>query len=218
MKTTTSTSKAGNKSATPAAPKSGSSGSAKAASSNGKSTAQPKGANSDASKLHKLFEDELKDIYWAEKALTKALPKMAKNATSPELIKALQTHLTETEGQVSRIEQVFELIGTKAQAKKCEAMAGLIKEAEELMQDNDKGVMRDAAIISAGQKVEHYEIASYGTLRSFAQTLGLDEAAGLLEETLNEEKNADQTLTDVAESAINIQAASEDEEESEDDK
>jgi ferritin-like metal-binding protein YciE len=161
----------------------------------------------DSSKLHKLFEEELKDIYWAEKALTKAIPKMIKNATSEELIEALEDHLEETEEQVKRCEQVFEILGKSPQAKKCEAMAGLIKEAEELMSDSDKGVMRDAAIISAAQKVEHYEIASYGTLRTFAKTLGLDDAADLLEETLNEEKNADETLTGVAESAINVKAA-----------
>lgn len=165
------------------------------------------GAGMQQSQLMKLFEDELKDIYWAEKALTKALPKMAKNATSPELVEALQNHLQETEGQIERLEQVFEILGKKASAKKCEAMAGLIKEGEEIMGDTEKGAMRDAGIISAGQKVEHYEIASYGTLRTFAQVLGLDDAAELLEETLNEEKAADETLTGVAESAVNVEAA-----------
>lgn len=165
-----------------------------------------------STKLEKLFEDELKDIYWAEKALTKALPKMIKKASSSELVDAIETHLAETEEQVTRIEQVFELLGKKATAKKCEAMDGLIKEAEELMEESEEGVMRDAAIISAAQKVEHYEIASYGTLRAFAETLGFDEVAALLETTLEEEKNADQTLTDVAVSAINLEAASEPEE------
>jgi ferritin-like metal-binding protein YciE len=165
-------------------------------------------AQDDSSKLHKLFEEELKDIYWAEKALTKAIPKMIKKATNEELIEALENHLEETEGHVQRCEQVFEILGKTAQAKKCEAMAGLIKEAEELMTESDEGVMRDAAIISAAQKVEHYEIASYGTLRTFATTLGLTDAAELLEETLNEEKNADEILTGVAESAINVKAAS----------
>lgn len=165
-----------------------------------------------SSKLEKLFEDELKDIYWAEKALTKALPKMMENATSPELIEAIETHLAETEEQVNRVEQVFELLGKKASAKKCEAMEGLIKEAEELMEEADEGVMRDAAIISAAQKVEHYEIASYGTLRAFAETLGLDDIAALLEQTLKEEKNADETLTQVATTAVNLEAASEPEE------
>lgn len=162
----------------------------------------------DSSKLHKLFEEELKDIYWAEKALVKALPKMAKKATSQELIDAIETHLEETEGHVERCEEVFEILGKNPQGKKCEAMEGLIKEAEEMMSEAEEGVMRDAAIISSAQKVEHYEIASYGTLRTFAKTLGLTEAAELLEETLNEEKNADETLTGVAESAINVKAAS----------
>ncbi len=168
------------------------------------------------SQLMKLFEDELKDIYWAEKALTKALPKMIKNATAQELVEALQNHLEETEGHVTRAEQVFEVLGKKATAKKCEAMAGLIKESEEIMSDTEKGAMRDAGIISAGQKVEHYEIASYGTLRTFAETLGLTEAVELLEETLNEEKAADEKLTEVAESSINMEAAGEDEDEEED--
>lgn len=167
------------------------------------------------SKLMKLFEDELKDIYWAEKALTKALPKMVKNATNEDLIMALENHLEETEGQIEKLEQVFESIGKKAQAKKCEAMAGLVKEAEEIMKETDKGAMRDAGIISAGQKVEHYEIASYGTLRQFAKTLGLEDAAELLEEILDEEKAADQKLTDIAEANINMQAAEEEEGEEE---
>lgn len=168
---------------------------------------------SDESKLRKLFEDELKDIYWAEKALTKALPKMAKNATSEELKEAIINHLEETEGQIEKLEEVFEVIGKNPQAKKCEAMAGLIKEGEEIMKETDKGSMRDAGIISAGQKIEHYEIASYGILRTFAQTLGIDDAASLLEEILEEEKAADEKLSEIAETAINIQAAGESEEE-----
>ena len=163
----------------------------------------------EGSKLMKLFEDELKDIYWAEKALTKALPKMAKNATSPELIEALENHLKETEGQIEKLEQVFELIEKKAVAKKCEAMAGLVKESDEIMKDTEKGAQRDAGIISAGNKVEHYEIASYGTLKTFANVLGLSEAADLLNEILEEEKNADATLTQIAESIINVQASEE---------
>ena len=164
------------------------------------------------SQLMKLFEDGLKDIYWAEKALTKAIPKMIKNATSEELIEALENHLSETEEQVKRVEQVFEVIGKKATAKKCEAMEGLIKEGEEIMEECEEGPMCDAGIISAGQKVEHYEIASYGTLRQFAETLGLDEAVALLQMTLDEEKAADEKLTEVAVSAVNIQAAHEEEE------
>ena len=161
--------------------------------------------------LLELFENELKDIYWAEKALTKALPKMAKNASSSELVEAIENHLEETEAQVEKLEQVFEILGKKAVAKKCEAMAGLVKEGEEIMQDTEKGPQRDAGIISAAQKVEHYEIASYGTLRAFAQTLGLEDAAQILEEILEEEKNADQTLTEVAETTINVEALEEEE-------
>jgi ferritin-like metal-binding protein YciE len=163
-------------------------------------------------KLMKLFEDSLKDIYWAEKALTKAIPKMVKKATATELIDALENHLEETESQVEKVEQVFEIIGKKAVAKKCEAMNGLIKEAEEIMKETEDGAMRDAGIIAAAQKVEHYEIATYGTLRTFAQTLGLDDAAGILEEILDEEKSADEKLTDVAVSTINMHAAEEMEE------
>ena len=167
--------------------------------------------NDDHSKLRKLFEEELKDIYWAEKALVKAIPKMIKKATSEELIEALENHLEETEGHVQRCEQVFELLGKPAQSKKCEAMDGLLAEADDIMSESDEGVMRDAGIISAAQKVEHYEIATYGTLKTFAKTLGMNNIADLLEETLNEEKNADETLTSVAESAINVKASQTDE-------
>ena len=167
----------------------------------------------ESSQLMKLFEDQLKDMYWAEKALTKALPKMIKNATSGELIEALENHLQETEEQVSRLEQVFELIEKKAAAKKCEAMDGLIKEGQSIMEDCEEGAMCDAGIIAAGQKIEHYEIASYGTLQTFASTLGLKEAAELLEQTLNEEKNADETLTEVAVSVVNKKALHADDEE-----
>ncbi|MEP6645884.1 MAG: ferritin-like domain-containing protein [Saprospiraceae bacterium] len=159
-----------------------------------------------ASGLQQLFEDELKDIYWAEKALTKAIPKMIKKATSEELIDALKDHLEVTKGQVTRCEEVFESIGVKAAAKKCEAMEGLMKEADEIMESTESGSVRDAGIISAAQKVEHYEIASYGTLTTFARQLGFDEAANLLEETLNEEKEADSTLTEIAENNVNEDA------------
>ena len=174
--------------------------------SNGKSKSKTSESGMKHSQLMKLFEDELKDIYWAEKALTKAIPKMIKNATSEELIEALKNHLSETEEQVTRVEQVFEVIGKKATAKKCEAMAGLMKEAEEIMEDCEEGPMCDAGIISAGQKIEHYEIASYGTLRQFAETLGLEEAVDLLEATLEEEKNADQILSDIAIASVNEEA------------
>lgn len=164
-------------------------------------------ASMQSSQLMKLFEDELMDLYWAEKAITKAMPKMIKNATSQELIDALTSHLAETGTQVTRLEQVFESIDKKATAKKCEAMDGIIEEAGELMESCEEGAMRDAGIISAGQKVEHYEIASYGTLRQFAETLGLTEAVTLLEATLNEEKAADKKLSEVAIHAINLEAA-----------
>jgi ferritin-like metal-binding protein YciE len=164
-------------------------------------------------KLQKLFVDELKDIYWAENALTKALPKMAKNATLPELKEALESHLEETKGHIERLDQVFEIIGVKAVAKKCEAMAGLIKEGGEIMDETEEGSQRDAGIISAGQKVEHYEIATYGTLRAFAETLGYTQAVELLEQTLEEEKAADAKLTEVTPAAI---AESEEEGEDED--
>lgn len=168
---------------------------------------KPSNSSMESSQLMKLFEDELKDIYWAEKALTKAIPKMVKKATSGELVEALENHLAETEEQIIRIEQIFEIIGKKAVAVKCEAMAGLMKEAEEIMDECEKGAMRDAGIISAAQKVEHYEIATYGTLRQFAQTLGLREVVSLLKATLNEEKAADAKLTAVAVTTINVDAA-----------
>lgn len=175
---------------------------------------QSKGKSTNASsmqhsQLMKLFEDELKDIYWAEKALTKAIPKMIKKSTSEELIAALTSHLAETENQVLRLEDVFASIGKKATAVKCEATVGLIKESEEIMEECESGSMRDAGIISAAQKVEHYEIATYGTLRQFAETLGLTEAVALLEATLIEEKAADVKLTEVAVSAVNVEASEE---------
>jgi ferritin-like metal-binding protein YciE len=179
-----------------------------------KTSSSKKSNNSDVAKgLHGLFENELKDIYWAEKALVKALPKMAKKATSEELVEALEEHLKVTERQVARLEEVFTAIGVKAEAKKCEAMVGLITEAEDVMKETEPGVVCDAGIIASAQKVEHYEIATYGTLCAFAKTLGEDEALELLEETLNEEKEADVTLTQIAESSINVEAAGEDMEE-----
>jgi ferritin-like metal-binding protein YciE len=174
-----------------------------------------KGSGSEANGLRELFMTELKDIYWAEKALTKALPKMAKKATDEDLVAALENHLAETETHVERLEQVFDILGEKATAKKCEAMSGLIEEAEELMEENEAGVVRDAAIISAAQKVEHYEIASYGTLVAFANTIGEDEAGSILHKTLDEEKNADMKLSEIAETAVNLEAAGEEAEEEE---
>lgn len=162
------------------------------------------------SALNELFIDELKDIYWAEKHLVKALPKMAKAATSDELRAAIEKHITETENQVSRLEQVFQSIGEKAAAIKCEAMEGLIKEGEEIVKETEKGsITRDAGIISASQKIEHYEIASYGTLRTLAGVLGYDEAVELLEATLAEEKQCDEDLTILAVNGINKMASTE---------
>lgn len=172
---------------------------------------QVKAKSTAAEGLKELYIDSLKDIYWAEKALLKALPKMAKNATTESLITAIDEHIAVTEEQVARLERVFELAGKKAVAKKCEAMDGLIKEGEEIMKSTEPGPVRDAGIISASQKIEHYEIASYGTLRAFAETLGDTEAVALLEETLNEEKQADVTLTEAAYNDINFEAAEEDE-------
>jgi ferritin-like metal-binding protein YciE len=166
--------------------------------------------------LRKLFMDQLKDMYWAEKALTKALPKMIKEASSNELIDALSGHLDETEGQVTKLEQVFQKLGEKASAQKCEAMEGLIEEATEIMGDLEKGSVKDAGIICAGQKVEHYEIGTYGCLKTYAGILGEMDVADLLDDILSEEKNADETLTQVAQS-INWEAANESEEEDESD-
>jgi ferritin-like metal-binding protein YciE len=160
--------------------------------------------------LRELFVDSLKDIYWAEKALTKALPKMAKNSTSENLITAINDHLSVTEEQVKRLEQVFSLIGEKAAAKKCDAMEGLIKEGESIMEETEAGAVRDAGIIAASQKIEHYEIATYGTLAAFATTLGEDDAVLLLEKTLAEEKEADTLLTEAAYNTINFDANEED--------
>lgn len=166
--------------------------------------------NFDESGLKDLFIDELKDIYWAEKHLAKALPKMAKAATSNELRSAIEQHESETENHIMRLEQVFETIGRKASGKKCPAMVGLVEEGKEIMEETEDGSMtRDAGIISAAQKIEHYEIASYGTLRTLANQLGITEAAQLLEQTLEEEKNTDVKLTEIAESFVNESAKTE---------
>lgn len=178
-----------------------------------KSKAAKKAPKANAAEdLRALFEDMLKDIYWAEKALTKALPKMIKNATSEQLVNALNDHLDVTKEQVARLEEVFGLIGKKPQAKKCDAMEGLLKEGEGIIEATEPGAVRDAGIIAAGQKVEHYEIASYGTLVAWANIIGEEEAADLLQLTLDEEKEADSTLTNVAENDINFVAAEGDEE------
>jgi len=153
-----------------------------------------------------LLLEELRDLYDAEKQLTKALPKMAKAATSEELRAAFEEHLQQTEGQVERLEQIFEQLGEKATGKKCAAMSGLIKEGEEVASETDDDSVRDAGLIAAAQKVEHYEISGYGSVRTHAQLLGHDQAVRLLQETLDEEKETDEKLNDLAESMINEEA------------
>lgn len=160
-----------------------------------------------AQDLRHLFINELKDIYWAEKALLKAIPVMVENATTPELVKALTNHTKQTQEHVIRLENVFSIMGEKPEAKKCEAMDGLIKEAEEIMHKTVKGVVRDAGIILAGQKVEHYEIATYGTLSAFAKSIDEDEVVAILRKTLSDEKQADIMLSEIAEKFINLDAA-----------
>jgi ferritin-like metal-binding protein YciE len=165
---------------------------------------------SDETMLKELFVDELKDIYWAEKYLLKALPKMRKASTSEELANAFEQHLEVTEEHVGRVEQVFELLNMTARAKKCEAMEGLVTEAQNLLEDLPKGTMaRDAGLIISAQKIEHYEIAAYGSLVQLAKTMGHNEIADLLQDTLDEEKEADQLLTELAVSGINIGAENE---------
>jgi ferritin-like metal-binding protein YciE len=176
--------------------------------SSGSSTMQ-----SEETMLKELFIEELRDIYWAEKHLTKALPKMKKSATSQELAAAFEDHLAVTEKQIERVEQVFEILEMTPRAKKCEAMEGLVKEAQSIMEELPKGsAVIDAGLIIAGQKVEHYEIAAYGSLVQLAKTMGENEIADLLQQTLDEEKQADQLLTELAVSGINITAENEPEE------
>ncbi len=177
-----------------------------------KKTPASSSSKTEETMLRELFVDELKDIYWAEKHLTKALPKMKKAATSTELANAFEEHLAVTKGQIERVEQVFELLEMKASAKKCEAMEGLVKEAESIIEDLPKGsYVIDAGLIIAAQKVEHYEIASYGSLVQLAKTMGENEMADLLQQTLDEEKQADQMLTELAVSGINMGAENESE-------
>jgi ferritin-like metal-binding protein YciE len=166
--------------------------------------------------LEKFFVDALKDIYWAEKHLTKALPKMQKAATSEELQAAISDHLAQTEEHISRLEQAFEQLGHKAQAKKCEAMEGLIKEGDTAVEETEDGSStRDVGIIVSAQKVEHYEIATYGSLVQLAKTMGHDDIAELLAQTLEEEKETDEKLTQLAETNINWEAEQEGEEDME---
>lgn len=160
--------------------------------------------------LTEFFVDSLKDIYWAEKQLVKTLPKMQKAATSQQLKDAIVTHLEQTKEQVSRLEQVFEILGKRAQAKKCDAMEGLTKEGESIIEETDKGTAtRDVGIIMAAQKVEHYEIATYGGLVQLAKTLGQTQISDLLAETLAEEKETDELLSQIAENDVNYEASEE---------
>lgn len=156
--------------------------------------------------LEDLFVHELSDMYNAEKQLTKALPKMAKAASDPALAKAFESHLKETEGQVERLEEVFDVCGLRSHREKCEATEGLVTEAKEVIDSTEEGPVRDAALIASAQKVEHYEIASYGTLCAIAKKLGYDEAAKLLEQTLDQEKAADKKLNMLALDNINADA------------
>lgn len=160
--------------------------------------------------LQKLFVDGLRDIYWAEKQLTKTLPKLMKAATSDQLRQSFEEHRMVTEQQIGRVEQVFQLLGVKAVAKKCDGMDGLTREADTIVLETQKGTLsRDAGLVMAAQKVEHYEIASYGSLAQLAATLGLEEAKNLLGQTLQEEKDQDERLTQIAVSSINIEAEKE---------
>lgn len=169
-----------------------------------------------SSEFEKFFVDQLKDIYWAEKHLTKALPKMQKAATSEELQQAIEDHLVQTEEHISRLEQVFEQLGKKAQAKKCDGMEGLVKEGEHIVEETEDGTMlRDAGIIISAQKVEHYEISAYGSLITLAKTMGQNEIADILAQTLEEEKETDALLTQLAENNINEEAEEEGSEEEE---
>ncbi len=169
--------------------------------------------------LHDAFIDELRDSYDAEKQLTKALPKLAKAATSPELAEAFAMHLEETRAQIERLEQVFASLGEKVRGKHCDGMEGIVEEGKSIMEEDFDDQTMDACLIAAGQRAEHYEMAAYGTLVAWARAMGHEEAADLLQENLDEEKAADEKLTSIAEAGINSAAAQmahgEDEEDSE---
>jgi len=166
----------------------------------------PKSSKS-ANPLEDLFAETLKDVYFAEKQILRALPKMAKEATSPELKEAFETHRDETEGQIERLNQIFERMGRPARGKTCEAILGMIDEAKEFM-DEFKGTdALDPALVASGQTVEHYEITRYGTLKTWAKELGLDDAVKLLDETLQEEIKTDELLTNLATQGLNRKAA-----------
>ena len=157
--------------------------------------------------LDELFLHMLKDVLYAERQMIKNLPKMAKEAGSPELKQAFQHHLEETQGQVERLERVFEILGKAPRAVTCEAMQGLVDEAKEVIEEAEAGPVMDAGLIASGQAIEHYEIARYGTLKAWATKLNMPQAVKLLDQTLNEEKKTDETLTKIAETAVNYEAA-----------
>jgi len=159
--------------------------------------------------LRKLYVDELKDLYSAEKQILQALPKMAKKAKNAQLKQAFELHLQETQKQVERLDQVFEMLGKSSRGKKCKGMEGLLEEGKEMMQEDMEPEVMDAALIAAAQRVEHYEIAGYGTVRTYAQILGEDKHVKLLQQTLDEEGNTDKKLTQLAESSINVEAMAE---------
>ena len=161
----------------------------------------------EAGTLHDAFIDELRDTYDAEKQLTKALPKLAKAASSPDLRAAFESHLRETEGQIERLEQVFESLDEKVRGKHCDGIAGIIKEGSAILEEDFEDVTMDACLIAAAQRAEHYEMAAYGTLVAWANAMGHSEAANLLQRTLDEEKAADKKLSALAESGINQEAA-----------
>jgi ferritin-like metal-binding protein YciE len=159
--------------------------------------------------LQELFESTLRNVYYAEKQIAKTLPKMAKKATSERVAEAFRTHLDQTQSQIARLDKVFELIGAQAKGKKCDGIQGTIKEAEGLMKKAKDHTVRDAAMLATAQAIEHYKISRYGTLSAWAQKLGLPEVAQLLDETLHEEKNTDEKLSELAVSEINVKADSE---------
>lgn len=159
--------------------------------------------------IHELFEHQLQDILWAEQELTRFMPEIVDQVSSKELVKTLKEHMKVTENQLKRLDNVFEILGYEKKAEKCDGMEGLVKEARTIFEMADPGVVRDAFIIGAVQKVEHYEMASYGTLKSLATLIGEFEVSSLLGETLEEEKHADLKLTEVAENVININASME---------
>src|ERR1700683_1255690 len=156
--------------------------------------------------MEDLFVEQIEDLYDAEQRLVKALPKMAEASTSPALRQAFESHLDETRGHVTRLEQVFQALRKKPKSQTCDAMKGLIEEGEDMVSNTEQSPVRDAGLIASANRVEHYEIAAYGSARTFAQLLGLNEAASLLEQTLREEKTADQKLTQLAESLVNDEA------------